>query len=148
MLIRISCPCCGDDGEGAVTAEGNELACPRCGARLVLSPVDPEQAALSWVGSTGEADGPTPEGPVDACVSCSYEGTMLDDESLGYPICPECGASQRDRKIGKQRRVPCPECGRPIEAERGKSVVCPHCQTFLGCLIPENPGKRWWRRSR
>ena len=125
------------------------VACPRCGARFVLEPVIIDETVTSWIGMgpvpTSAGPSRLPLGTAGHCAVCGYSGPMLADETMAYPDCPACGASQRDRAIGRWLRVECPECEKPIEAERGKSVVCPHCKRFLGCLNPEEPKPRWWR---
>lgn len=146
MHAHISCPTCGEDGLDVVETEGEVVTCPRCGTRLAFAPVTTEDDVASWLGTAPARAEPPQSGEAGNCPACGYYGPMLADASLAYPDCPACGASQRDRATGRLVRMACPECCEPVEAERGKSVVCPHCKKFLGCLNPEEKKARWWRR--
>lgn len=143
----------------------------------LLDPLPPEpapteeQTIASWLGNApGPAD-PLVDGPELACQGCGYTGPTVNDPLQPDPICPACGRSiRRGAFTGKKipapaqnqrffepnplprpatpaRRVPCPDCGRIVTAEAGKTVICPGCNSFLGCLVPEDRGSnRWWRR--
>jgi hypothetical protein len=45
--------------------------------------------------------------------------------------------------------VDCPGCGKAVEysdKDRGKTILCPGCNYFLGCLIPAE--KHTYRKRR
>ena len=44
------------------------------------------------------------------------------------------------------RNIDCPNCGRAIEVhdlDAGKSVICPSCNYFLGCM-KKREARPWW----
>jgi predicted RNA-binding Zn-ribbon protein involved in translation (DUF1610 family) len=83
------------------------------------------------------------------CKRCGFEGSVLTSPTKGEPPCPRCskprGTSDVRSASGSNRRLPCTECGAEVEAERGASVICPNCKSFLGCLYPEKPRRHWWQ---
>jgi hypothetical protein len=77
--------------------------------------------------SPGDADGP-------ACFAAEVEVEPEPVALIGF------------------REAACPDCQRALllaEDDRGKTVICPGCKRFLGCLWPEDrarPWRRWERR--
>lgn len=165
MLIRLSCPACGELGDEVVYLDRDEVACPSCGQWLRVQvepqPVGgaPESHITQWVRATGSHRPHHRPSPREGdCRACGFTGEMLQGVEPGIEYCPACGAPHR-RAVTAAREatlrpapqavtksVDCPECGRPIVAERGKTVICPACNSFLGCLLPEDRGRSGRRR--
>lgn len=130
-----------------------------------------EPHLASWLGAQPlPAEAPSETESLD-CFGCGYEGPMVLDPATPWPVCPACGRSRRilpavdavgnprclpmsnsarpvqpARYQPTHRELPCPECGEPLTAERGKTVICPACNSFLGCLYAETTEKRhWWQ---
>jgi uncharacterized protein YbaR (Trm112 family) len=142
--------------------DGAEIpACPRCGHRLEIDRL-PEPEALPECLAPGNAstiDGfvlswlmrPTDlparaSRPDSECPACGYAGLMSLDSDQGDLICPACLQAHRTKQAPVRTERPCPHCGRAIELrekDRGKTIVCPDCKYFLGCLLLPEKHKHW-----
>ena len=143
----LTCPSCGEATPGSGS-------CPRCGGNLP-DPVD--DFIASWMAA---ADSPGPRRAEDVeCRDCGYSGEMSTVE--GRLVCPACGARHPPRQVADApaaarvedvpvpaRDIDCPNCGRAIEVhdvDAGKSVICPSCNYFLGCM-KKRETRPWWLR--
>jgi DNA-directed RNA polymerase subunit RPC12/RpoP len=64
---------------------------------------------------------------------------MPPKDRFGAVACPTCGELDRPpRRRGRSRTV-CLDCGLIFELssrDRGRTILCPGCNYFLGCLLP------------
>jgi hypothetical protein len=150
MVRRFQCPNCGE--HGWILAEEPTVAprCLRCSHRLEVEPAPFEtiphersvidDTVVSWLSQPPLVPLPRIDA-VASCVSCGFEGVMQYDSRGGDPMCPACLAIYRPRPLSFQQFINCPNCQQPIEVlecDRGRTVVCPECNYFLGCvLLPE-----------
>lgn len=138
MLIHASCPRCGESSRDPAEVESGSVRCPGCGSWFSLSlgrieVVSDDDDITTWLRSAPPAGGAAEA--VETCGSCGYEGPMLKDEVMAYPCCPACNADQRPGNEVRHRAHRCPECRSPVEALPGRTVICPGCGCFLGCLV-------------
>jgi hypothetical protein len=97
-----------------------------------------DEQVLSWL-SQPSGSAPLSAGGDLTCRSCGYEGLMQYDSVQGDTMCPACMAVYTTRPTGDRRVIDCPGCGQAVpygERDRGKTILCPACKYFLGCLIP------------
>ena len=149
MVRAFHCANCGDHG-WVLSDEPTVAFCLRCGHRLEYESAGPEwspfdgpaidDAVAFWMSQPPIE--PVPEThAVASCASCGWEGLMPYDSARGDTICPACLAVYRTRPEPAQQLINCPNCQEPIqmhENDRGKTIVCPACNYFLGCvLLPE-----------
>jgi hypothetical protein len=129
MLSPATCPACGAGWDAA------DLSCPACGFFSSAAP-RAEDLIASWVATSAPAESPSTDRDT-VCVACGYEGPMVASPD-GHPgPCPACGDPWPDR-ADIIRKVTCPDCGEPLpltEGDRGKTIICPGCRSFLGCLM-------------
>ena len=152
MVRRFQCPNCGE--HGWILAEEPTVAprCLRCSHRVEVEPVSVEwplreesaieEAVVSWI--TQPSHVPVAQTvEVASCVYCGFEGLMKYESPRGDTICPACLAIYRTGPEPIQQLVDCPNCQERIqvhESDRGKTIVCPACNYFLGCVL--RPEKR------
>jgi hypothetical protein len=148
MRLQINCSACGLVGTVLVEEEPEIPRCPRCGGPLAVESVPTETSAahrgaiddeiVSWLSRSAPASERSTD--VDlACSSCGFAGLMPFDSARGDTICPACLAVYRTKPISDHRAVTCPACGLSVEVsdrDRGKTILCPDCRYFLGCVIP------------
>jgi hypothetical protein len=75
------------------------------------------------------------------CPGCGYAGEL--DQVGGCLVCPACAAEIPTAPGG--RIVHCPECAWAIGVspeDRGKTIICPRCQYFLGDVSRGGQGAR------
>jgi len=78
-----------------------------------------------------------------SCPACGETGSILAGDDAEIPPCPRCG---QPFAIEWSSALACPHCGRAIEIgekDRGKTIVCPGCKYFLGCLLPTEKRTHW-----
>jgi DNA-directed RNA polymerase subunit RPC12/RpoP len=152
MVRRLRCPNCGEHGFILSDEPTVAALCLRCSHRLEIEPdafeVCPrdssaiEDAVVSWL-SQPPNQSERKIDDVSRCASCGFEGLMQCFSPRGDTFCPTCMAIYRARPEPVKQLIDCPNCSRPIEVherERGKTIVCPDCNYFLGCVLP--PEKR------
>jgi hypothetical protein len=137
MSTLVRCPSCGGDWAEA------EVRCPSCGFEAAA-----EDVVASWLAAEpGESVRGSGEEAI--CLACGYEGPLVEGLDEGRVLCPACGTPWQ--KPGVVREAACPDCGKVIlltEEDRGRTIVCPGCHAFLGCLLePDRRGRgrrpRW-----
>jgi hypothetical protein len=78
------------------------------------------------------------------CPSCGYVGEMVAD--AGRPYCPACFGILPNPPAEELRRiVHCPNCDVEImlwDRDRNKTIVCPRCKSFLGCIFRDEPSRQ------
>jgi hypothetical protein len=115
-----ACPTCGQSYKDAGTG-----GCPSC--RI-------DSAIVAWLAPGSDGDGGGPRGEESVCLTCGYAGEM--DCEGGLPTCPACRAVLPSVRVS--RIIRCEGCGQAIgisEEDRGRTIICPHCQYFLGCVL-------------
>jgi hypothetical protein len=96
---------------------------------------------LSWLTS---GQGPIEQGPVTEdvlCPSCGYSGAVL--VLKGYSLCPACLVAFRSSPL--RRIISCPHCDLVIglsDQDRDRTILCPRCKYFLGCLLRTETRRR------
>ena len=152
MVRRLRCPNCGEHGWILSDEPTVAALCLRCSHRLEVEPVADEEtpretpaiedAIAAWLSQPVIPAAPENDA-VASCVSCGFEGLMPCDSPRGDTICPACLAVFRTKPEPVQQLIDCPNCQGPIEvheSDRGKTIVCPACNYFLGCVL--RPKKR------
>jgi hypothetical protein len=129
MPSQVACPACGAGWDDA------DASCPACG---FVNPASPpvEDLIASWVVTSTPPEPPSAERDT-VCLACGYEGPMESSPDGHRGPCPACGDPWPELG-GIIRKVACPDCGEviPLTGEhRGKTIVCPRCHSFLGCLV-------------
>jgi hypothetical protein len=152
MFRRCQCPNCGE--HGWILADEPTVAprCLRCGHRLELEPAVVggnsresyaiDDTVVSWL-SQPAIPRETESDAVASCVCCGITGLMEYESPKGDAICPECLANYGSRPEPLQQLTDCPNCQKTIEvheSDRGKTIICPECNYFLGCVL--RPEKR------
>jgi hypothetical protein len=160
-MLHVTCVSCGIDGILLADESSDVPRCLQCGQPFHVGsrakrhsgvrsrPTD--DLIATWL-----SEGPVGPPPVKsyefACRFCGYLGPTPHKDRLGMISCPACGEVARSRrKYGRSRTV-CPDCCLVFELsahDRGRTVLCPGCNYFLGCLLPlERPRNRpfWSRR--
>jgi transcription elongation factor Elf1 len=153
VLYDLTCPACGARVTIVVENLPDAPRCPICGdllavapssGRIDWAPVDADRI-VGWLSETNTA----PSGICSTdttCLSCGYTGVMDRDHERGGEVCPACQAAYQRTLRQLTRRFDCPQCGNPLtlsDQDRGKTVVCPACKCFLGCIWPvERPKRR------
>jgi DNA-directed RNA polymerase subunit RPC12/RpoP len=147
MVRRFQCSNCGE--HGWILSDEPTVAprCLRCSHRLEVEPagvdgnsrgsVTVDDTVVSWLSQPSLVPSPRSDA-VASCVSCGFEGLMQYDSQRGDTICPACLAVYRSRPERGRQLLDCPNCQRPIEiheSDRGKTIVCPECNYFLGCVL-------------
>lgn len=87
---------------------------------------------------------PQPTGDDSACHICGYVGPL--DPGGTCPACLAVIAPPIQPPV-----IECPDCHRSIalvEADRGRTLLCPGCKRFLGCHLPNRGRRPWWSRRR
>jgi hypothetical protein len=117
MVCRFQCPNCGE--HGWILSDEPTVAprCLRCSHRVEVEP---------------------PAVEVTPRESRGFEGLMPCASPKGDTYCPTCLAIYRTAPIPVQQLEDCPNCQKPIEVyecDRGKTIVCPECNYFLGCVL-------------
>jgi uncharacterized paraquat-inducible protein A len=145
VLDGIICPVCGEQCGATTGAHVAPAECPRCGTNIETSPPLPgpadEGLIVDWLSSAASQDGPEPIRGELACPTCGYEGPM--DRDGERPVCPAC-RSELPILAGR-RIVRCPGCGQAFglsEEDRDRTILCPRCKRFLGCLVTGDRGRR------
>ncbi len=145
MLIRLTCPACGDQGTPLVDDLADLPHCPGCGQQFAvvsqaaaLPPASTTDAEiLSWLSQPGSIPEAASNSAPD-CRSCGYTGPLeLDAERERY-FCPACRSVCRPAVARPVKTTDCPHCGASFdlcESDRGRTVLCPECKYFLGCLL-------------
>jgi hypothetical protein len=157
MLCHVHCPACGGDGTILVEDPALLPRCPTCGHPLgAMQPtgrsgqatVDTEQI-LSWLSESGPTQSSV-SSPETTCATCGYTGPMERDPDRGGMFCPACLGAYRPRANRLTRTFDCPDCGTAFELaehDRGKTIVCPACKHFLGCVwLEDKRGRRLFER--
>jgi hypothetical protein len=91
-----------------------------------------DEAILSWIDET-TIDSEKPSEGDGTCQHCGYAGMIRGDN-----VCPVCREVNPLQTPPGPPTVDCPNCGEAIvllHYERGKTIVCPGCKYFLGCVI-------------
>jgi hypothetical protein len=158
MLLHVVCESCGVAGRVLVADEAHLPRCPRCETRLAIAAgggEDPEnrqpgfdEDIVAWISDPPGATASHPDVEV-VCRRCGWAGVLPLESDRGDSICPACLAVYRLKPPPGHRVVPCPGCGQPVEysdLDRGKTILCPACNYFLGCLVP--PEKHPYRSRR
>lgn len=160
-MLHASCPECGQIGRMRTGDDAETPACPRCGRPLVIarSPgqqtVTPDQPTasgtvdddivVSWLARAAGLP-PATSGGYPECPACGYQGLMAFDSDRAGLICPACFQEYRPKPAPARAEVPCPHCGHAIEIGeelRGRTVICPGCKYFLGCLLTHEKRRPW-----
>ena len=160
-MFHVTCVACGIDGILLHDESSDVPRCLQCGQPFQVvaqakgqsprrrEPTD--DVITTWL-SEGPFRPPPAKSYEFACRHCGYLGPKPHKDRLGMVSCPACGEVDRaHRKYGRSRTV-CPDCGLVFELlahDRGRTVLCPGCNYFLGCLLPiERQRHRpfWWRR--
>jgi hypothetical protein len=157
MLYDVHCPACGGDGTIFIEDPERVPRCPKCGHPLGVMPpsgrsgqaaVDTEQI-LSWL-SESDPTQSSVSSPETTCAHCGYTGPMERDPDRGGMFCPACLGAYRPRANRLTRTFDCPDCGVAFELtehDRGKTIVCPACKHFLGCVwLDDKRGRRLFER--
>ena len=150
MVRRLQCPNCGDHG-WLISDELTVVpVCLRCGHRLDVQRAESrlplretptiDDDVVFWMSQLAATTASSSE-PLAKCSECGFEGLTPCDSPKGDTICPACFAVSWIGPRPVQQRVECPNCQATIEvheSDRGKTIVCPGCHYFLGCvLLPE-----------
>jgi hypothetical protein len=152
MFHQVTCSSCGEDGRVLAEDRQDLPSCPRCGGSLVWESPHSDEAEpprdavdadiLSWLSQPLPLPSPSsqPRASDDLdCPFCGYRGLMPFDSDRGDTLCPACLAVYQMRSLPGQQSVDCPNCEQTFEIsdrDRGKTILCPVCHYFLGCLIP------------
>jgi hypothetical protein len=143
MPTTDTCPTCGEEGRDAAGK------CPGCGSPLVESPPPAGQSAsddliLSWLALEPCPASPGPVVEDASCPSCGYAGAMIIDE--GHSLRPAClGRLPDPLDEGVRGTIDCPGCDSEIklrDGDRNKTIVCPRCKFFLGCVYRDAPSRQ------
>jgi hypothetical protein len=158
MLLYVTCEACGVAGSILVADEANLPGCPRCDGRLSVRARGGaerstrvrgfDEEIVAWVSEPYAAAPVYPDQEV-VCRACGWAGVMPFDSDRGDSICPACLAVYWLKPPPGHRSVACPGCGQPVEfsdLDRGRTILCPACNYFLGCLVP--PEKHPYRARR
>jgi predicted amidophosphoribosyltransferase len=149
MLRRVTCPACGKRGSVLADDDQSIPPCPICGQPFEAQPSGFEESTglepsieeiVSWVSQAGSL---AELATLRACVSCGSERLMLYQSERGDLICAACLAVCWSQPHPVHEIALCPNCGQSIdlyESDRGKTIVCPDCNYFLGCML--RPEKR------
>src|SRR3954449_3916725 len=96
---------------------------------------------LTWLSPEARPAGPVPGTDDKECPSCGYVGEFVADAGRSY--CPACFGILPSPPAKELRRiVTCPNCDVEItlsDSDRNKTIVCPRCKFFLGCLYRDEP---------
>jgi phage FluMu protein Com len=155
MLFPFVCTACGVYGSISVGPDAGILKCPRCAGVLSVERAgDESQTALekpiddiilSWVSQPRELPDDRPADD-NICPACGLDGVMSCDSARGDTICPACMSVYWRKRPRGYGTIDCPSCGRTVEysdIDRGRTIICPGCKYFLGCLVP--PEKHAYR---
>jgi hypothetical protein len=162
-MLHVICATCGIDGI-LLADEGGEIPqCLQCGRpfqvtspaeRLSFRRAEPtEDLVASWV--SGETV-PFVRAPLAfddfICRVCGYRGPAEKKDGWRYRSCPACGEFDRPPTKYPKPKALCPECELLFEIsahDRGKTVICPGCHCFLGCLMPveHRRNRPFWSRG-
>ncbi len=155
MLVPFICNDCGEAGSVLLEQEADIPRCPRCAGELSIErtgdeePVflhgDLDDDVVSWVSQPSESPEVRSGGEI-VCSACGYAGVMSYDSDQGDAICPACMTVFRKKRPPGYVTIDCPSCGQIVEysdIDRGKTIICPGCKYFLGCLVP--PEKHAYR---
>lgn len=149
-MLHVICSSCNVDGILLVDESRDVPRCLKCGQPFQVrvtssangpSPLDggpSDDLITTWL-SEGPAL-PSPPRLFDFfCRSCRYAGLKPPKDRFGVVACPACGEIDRPpRRFGRSKTV-CLDCGLVFElspADRGRTILCPGCNYFLGCLLP------------
>jgi hypothetical protein len=159
-MVHVTCVPCGINGVLLADESPDIPRCLRCGrpfqvAEIRASRSRNEGRPTDDLIATWLSEGPVRPARAQACDFscryCGYAGPTPHKNGFGVIACPVCGEWDRPRrKLGRSRTV-CPDCGLIFELsahDQGKTVICPGCNYFLGCLIPVEKARirRFWSR--
>lgn len=139
MDAELRCPTCGE------RLDGSGRPCPSCGSAAG------EEWAAAWVSEPAAAAGGTAEAE-RLCPGCGYLGPLIVGEDEA--VCPACyvvlpkTSAVLEREPALWQITRCPGCQLALavtEADRDRTIVCPRCKYFLGCLLK---GQRRHRSAR
>jgi hypothetical protein len=134
MPSPFDCPQCGAAGDSSAQN------CPKCGISLAESPTPCDALIAAWL-----SPGPDPAesrhvAGESECPKCGYAGEMASER--GRARCPACLSEFVGERAGElspvRLVVACPHCGVPIrisDNDRDRTILCPECKCFLGCLL-------------
>ncbi|MGO8843382.1 MAG: hypothetical protein ACLQF1_20340 [Methyloceanibacter sp.] len=160
-MRHVKCESCGVDGILLADESSDVPRCLQCGQPFqVESPgkgysrgggPPTEDLIATWLSHSPV--GPPPAKSYDfSCRFCGYLGPKPRKNWLGVVACPGCGEVDRPRKRRGRTRAVCPDCCLVFELsgrDRGRTVLCPGCNYFLGCLLPVERArnKPFWSRG-
>jgi hypothetical protein len=134
MPSPFDCPQCGASGDIY------SRICRKCGVSLPKLPIPGDELIASWLSLDPDPADSRPAVGESVCPKCGYTGEMASER--GRTRCPACFSEY----VGDRAREPspvrlviaCPHCGVPIRVsdnDRDKTILCPQCKCFLGCVL-------------
>jgi hypothetical protein len=147
-MLHVTCVACGVDGILLADESTGVPRCLQCGRPFRVSSVEEarprverrptEELIATWLG-------PGPGLPDSAkffefaCRFCGYLGPTPPKDRMGVVACPACRQFERPPRRNGRSRTVCVNCELVFELsahDRGRTVLCPGCNYFLGCLLP------------
>jgi hypothetical protein len=161
-MLHVTCVSCGVDGILLADESRDFPRCLQCGQPFRVRASSPAKGESRVGGrltdelvSTWLSEGPPLPRPARSfefvCRSCGYAGSKPPKDRFGARVCPRCGELDRPRpRYGRSKTV-CLDCGLIFELrsrDRGRTILCPRCNYFLGCLLPieRERYKPFWSR--
>lgn len=131
MSAENDCPSCGRP----LSAPGGK--CPKCGPAV-------DDEVLGWISGPARS---TPASEDVTCPTCGFAGEMIS--GMNDVICPACFA-EYPKFVGGTglvlKQVRCQGCDLAIgvsDRDRDRTLICPRCKYFLGCVLPRIPRRAW-----
>jgi hypothetical protein len=151
-MLRVWCISCGVDGILLADDSRDIPRCLQCGRPFQVQEAAPEKRQRQEpicakptedLIATWLIEGPPlPAKPKSfdfVCHCCGHAGPKPRRDRFGALACPACGELDRPpRRRGRSQTV-CLNCGLLFELsarDRGRTILCPGCNYFLGCLLP------------
>ena len=143
MQLRLTCASCGEVARILTEDLGDIPQCPGCGHRFNVNSLSDGEATVerpriddiivSWLSQSLDSSERDSAGDA-TCQRCGYAGMFRGDA-----VCPVCREVNPVQTPSGPPIVDCPNCGKAIdllENDRGKTIICPGCKYFLGCVLP------------
>src|SRR4051812_44230080 len=99
-----------------------------------------DDEVLAWVSGPAR---PAPAGQDGGCPTCGFAGELIAGPNA--VTCPACQAEYPKLVPGQGPvllMARCGGCGLAIgitDHDRDRTLVCPRCKYFLGCVLPRFP---------
>jgi hypothetical protein len=149
-MLHVRCITCGVDGILLADESSDIPRCLQCGRPFQVQATPPDESheqgcvkatedlIATWLGEGPPL--PTKPKKFDfVCRCCGHVGSKPRKDRFGAVACPACGELDRPpRRRGRSQTV-CLNCGLIFELsarDRGRTILCPGCNYFLGCLLP------------